>query len=154
MVDGIQLTRGKCVVAAIGFRDTLIYPTRCVKLTAGAHRRYRSARPLPQGSPPCGESRGHLQDDSPEYWREVSESKHRRRGRFCCRGKARAGQMRLSTGCPTPRSTARMSLPEWWPMSEAISITWMTLRSSGSLSVTLPGPRARFWGRSLGRVRR
>ena len=75
MVDDIQLMRGKCVVAVIGFRDTLIYPTDA----SPGQRPERVVATDPRGRfhkvhHRAGNPEGTYEGDSPEYWREVTEA--------------------------------------------------------------------------------
>jgi hypothetical protein len=75
VVDEIQLMRGKSVVAAIGFRDTLIYPTDA----SPGQRPERIVATDPRGRfhkvhHRAGNPEGTYEGDSPEYWREVTEA--------------------------------------------------------------------------------
>jgi len=73
MVDDVELVRGKSVVAAIDFRDTLIYPTDA----SPGQRPERIIAADPRGRfhkvhHQAGDPEGTYEDDAPEYWREVT----------------------------------------------------------------------------------
>ena len=75
MVDDGELIRDKNVVAVIGFRDTLIYPTDA----SPGQRPERMVAADPRGRflkvhHHAGNPDGTYEDDSPEYWREVTEA--------------------------------------------------------------------------------
>ncbi len=75
MLDEIELIRDKSVVAAIGFRDTTIYPTDAIPGQAPQ----RIVAPDPRGRfhkvyHRAGNPEGTYEADSPEYWREVTEA--------------------------------------------------------------------------------
>jgi hypothetical protein len=75
MLDEIELVRDKSVVAAIGFRDTTIYPTDAIPGQAPQ----RIVAPDPRGRfhkvyHRAGNPEGTYEADSPEYWREVTEA--------------------------------------------------------------------------------
>jgi hypothetical protein len=75
MADDIQLVLGKSVVAAIGFGSTLIYPTDA----SPGRRPERIIATDPRGRfhkvhHHAGNPGGTYEDDSPEYWREVTEA--------------------------------------------------------------------------------
>ena len=74
-MDDIRLMRGKCVVAAIGFRGTLIYPTDA----SPGQRPERIVATDPRGrfhkvQHCAGNPEGTYEGDSPEYRREVTEA--------------------------------------------------------------------------------
>ena len=75
MVDDGELLRDKNVVAVIDFRDTLIYPTDA----SPGQRPERMVAADPRGRflkvhHHAGNPDGTYEDDSPEYWREVTEA--------------------------------------------------------------------------------
>jgi hypothetical protein len=74
-VDDIDLVRGKNVVAVIAFRESSIYPTDA---TAGQRpERIVATDPLGRFHKvhhEAGNPSGTYEDDSPEYWRELTEA--------------------------------------------------------------------------------
>ena len=74
-MDDIDLVRGKNVVAVIAFRESSIYPTDA---TAG-QRPERIVATDPRGRfhkvhHQAGNPSGTYEDDSPEYWRELTDA--------------------------------------------------------------------------------
>jgi hypothetical protein len=70
-----ELLRGKNVVAAIDFHETIIYPTDASHgqppehvVAADPHGRFHKVYHR------AGNPKGTYEDDSPEYWREVTEA--------------------------------------------------------------------------------
>jgi len=75
MVGEIEFLRGKSVVAAIAFRETTIYPTDA----APGQRPEHIVASDPGGRfhkvhHRAGNPKGAYEDDSPEYWRELTEA--------------------------------------------------------------------------------
>jgi hypothetical protein len=75
VVDNIELVRGRNVVAVIAFRETTIYPTdaspgeRPEQIVASdPHGRFHKVHHL------AGNPDGTYEDDSAEYWREVTDA--------------------------------------------------------------------------------
>ncbi len=73
MVDEIELVRNKSVVAVIDFRQTTVYPTDAAR----GQRPERVVPVDPRGHfhkvhHRAGNPGGTYEDDSPEYWREVT----------------------------------------------------------------------------------
>ena len=75
MVEGVELVRDKNVVAAIDFRQAVIYPTDA----SPGQRPDHLVATDPRGRfhkvhHRAGNPDGTYEDDSPEYWREVTEA--------------------------------------------------------------------------------
>ena len=75
MADGIELVRGKNVVAVVAFHETMIYPT-----DASPGERPERVVPIdPHGHfvkvhHRAGNPRGTYESDGPEYWHEITEA--------------------------------------------------------------------------------
>jgi hypothetical protein len=75
MADNGEFVRGKNVVAAIGYRATMIYPTDA----SPGQRPERTVAADPHGHflkvhHHAGNPDGTYEEDSPEYWREITEA--------------------------------------------------------------------------------
>ncbi len=75
MVDNLELVRDKNVVAVIDFRDSTIYPTDA----SPGERPERIVATDPRGlfhkiHHRAGNPKGTYEDDSPEYWHELTEA--------------------------------------------------------------------------------
>ncbi len=75
MVDGTELIRGKSVVALIDFHQTTIYPTDASPGQPPEHIVATDPRDrFHKVHHRAGNPEGTYEDDSPEYWREVTEA--------------------------------------------------------------------------------
>ncbi|MGB9112478.1 MAG: hypothetical protein WCF24_07105 [Acidimicrobiales bacterium] len=75
MLDNLEFVRGKNVVAVIDFRDSTIYPTDA----SPGERPERIVASDPRGlfhkvHHRSGNPKGTYEDDSPEYWHELTEA--------------------------------------------------------------------------------
>lgn len=75
MVDDVNLLRDKNVVAVIAFHETSIYPTDA----SPGRRPEHIVAPDPHGHfhkvhHRAGNPKGTYEDDSPEYWHEITEA--------------------------------------------------------------------------------
>ena len=135
----VELLRDKNVVAVIDFRHTTIYPTDASPGQRPEHLVATDPRGrFHQVHHRAGNPEGIYEDDSPEYWREVTEALAPAAA-ILLLGHGAGKAMRLTTGWPMPRSTARMSPRRSSPTCGPTSIIWMTRRCYGWRSTTLPG---------------
>jgi hypothetical protein len=75
VVDPNEMVRGKNVVAVIAFRDATIYPTDLSLDDTPDHIVASDPRGrFHKVHHHSGNSQGTYEDDSPEYWREVTEA--------------------------------------------------------------------------------
>lgn len=75
MVDNVELVRDKNVVAVLDFRENTIYPTDASPgerpehiVPTDPHGRFHKVHHR------AGNPKGTHEDDSPEYWREITEA--------------------------------------------------------------------------------
>ncbi len=137
MVEGI---RGRNVVAVIDFHETIIYPTDA----APGDRPDRLVATDPRGHfhqvhHHAGNPSGTYEDDSPAYWRELTDA-CRLQAQSSYSGTATGRQTRRIAGLPTSKNITRTSQPKWWRMCGSTSITWKRSRCSGWRSTTSPAP--------------
>ena len=139
MVENVELVRDKNIVAVIDFRRTTIYATDA----SSGQRPERLVATDPRGRfhqvhHRAGNPDGTYEDDSPEYWREVTEALAPAAAILLLghgAGKANASHHWVAY----VGSTARTSPPGWSPTCGSTSIIWMTRRCCGWRSTTLPG---------------
>ena len=141
MAGDLEQIRGRNVVAVIDFHEAIIYLTDA----APGQRPERLVATDPRGHfhqvhHHAGNPSGTYEDDSPAYWRELTDALSPAGRNSAAGTRQRERQTRRIAGWPTSKNITRTSQARWWRMCGSTSITWKRSRCSGWPSITSPAP--------------